>query len=300
MRKKFLTKLGILGLTVIFLLSMSSYIQSKKKGKGAKKLYRISISINDTEAAGTTVPGFENLDNVDGEYYPYDIIVNDVPHPVYTSENSYFTCSPCTPTPWTRGYFYAEGNESEGYEIFRIDSKGRDTPGPFGEVAPLNMRINLLEDESIAIRLEECDFWHGEDPLHRCHGEINCDRGPGFFILTIFEREPDPDPNNEEISVYWAFDYEQVPPGETAKGPKKFGRGWRIYSIRQPGKYVHMTEPFPEVALNNVGDTWWTDVIGKFVLFHDGRACIGGEEGVNSTKELIGDFNIRIFIERVQ
>jgi len=266
MRNKLIKKLAIVGLAAIFLLSMSSYGPAQKGSKGGKggkeppELYKVSISINIDSETGLKYPGIENQDR-DGN-----------------------------PVCGSLGYFYAEKVKGGRNVILNIESEGSDTPGPADtsyELAPLNMRVNLPE-EDILITLENCNFYHvGEQ--EECHGEIG-----GYFpgkIFIRFLKTYDGPGEKGDIGIRWWLDSERL--------SKKNWRGWLIYSLPyEESPLVYTTNPNPPEGLSVEGPAWETDVRGPFVLQHDGLACNAPED--MWAREVLPDFNIHLTIERVQ
>jgi hypothetical protein len=185
------------------------------------------------------------------------------------------------------GHFYAESQGGKN-DLLKIESEGSATPGLDGEVAPLNMWVTTGIETPIY--LEECLFNDG------CHSENEYSK-----IVIRFLTSQDMDGTDPDIVIHLWVDYEKVPSNET-KGSKKLVRGFRLRTLMpyDEGDYPLPTssELFPEGGLD-IGGTFWTDVTGNFVLLHDGKACPGGIEGEDFL-EVLEDFNIRLFIERVQ
>jgi hypothetical protein len=192
------------------------------------------------------------------------------------------------PVCGSKGYFYAEKEKSGRNVILIIKSQGSDTPGPapYYEVAPLNMRVNLPGEED-PITLENCDFYHGGEQ-HECHGEIG-GYLPGQIFITILKTYDGPGENGD-IGIRWWLDSERL--------SKKNWRGWLIYSLPyEELPLVYTTNPNPP-EFKAVGDSWQTDVIGPFVLQHDGLACDAPED--MWSREVLEGFDIHLKIERVR
>lgn len=264
---KLFSKLGILMLAVIFLMSMVSYSIPQGKGKGkdkpdkpgkpgggdAPEIYKVTISINgDSPGFETGTCGFDN-------------------------------------------YFYAVGKK--GKYLLDLESDGILTPGPTGEPAvPLTMWVNTGIGD---ITLEGCTFYdescHGNLPGRNTQfpDEFNNEYQPemeGIYIR--FLKSQDSYGPQEDIRIRWHLD--MVP------GPKKHGVGWHLHS--RYGEYgldtVISTTLFPSEGLE-VGEWWWTDVEGTFRLLHDGIG-LGDDYDPANNDILLEGFSIHLIIERVQ
>jgi len=247
MREKLINKRAILLLAAIFILSMSSYAPPQK-GKGGK-------------------------DKGPPELYKVTISINYDGPGIET-----LGCG-------SKGYFYAEKVKSGKNLILNIESEGSDTPGPNGEVAPLNMRVNL-PGEVNPITLENCNFYHGGQ--NECHGEIG-GYLPGKIFIRFLKTYDGPGEKGD-IGIRWWLDSERL--------SKKNWRGWLIYSLPyEESPLVYTTNQNPP-EFKAVGDSWQTDVIGPFVLQHDGLACDAPED--MWSREVLEGFSIRLTIERVR
>jgi len=260
MRKKFFIKLGVLGLAAIFLLSMSSYGPAQKGGKGGKGGKEPPELYKVTISINGDAPGIETLDMGLG-------------------------CG--------SGYFYAEREGGKNL-LLHIVSQGSKTPGPNGEPAgDLNMwvKTGVLGNN---ITLENCTFSDGgSDP---CHGETGYSPGEIFFrFLTSYDGPGE----NEDIQIRWWLDFTEVQLNKKKTG----GRGWNLYSLMYDegtylDQYVISSNPNPPIGMEVGDDPWETDVIGPFVLHHDGKACLGDEDMYN--REVLEGFDIHLTIQRVR
>lgn len=268
MKDRPINKLGILMLAVIFLLSMASYSIAQ------------GITVQGKAKKPPKPPELPEL-------YKVTIIINNDGPGIET-----LGCE-------SVGYFYAE-RLSDRNLILNLESKGSDTPGPNGdEVAPLNMLVMTGIDDPIW--LENCYFSDG------CHGET--DDSPGKIFIRILQTY-DGDGPNEDIQIRWWADFENVIVNVGKKKEKITQAGWNIYSLMYDeghylGQYIISTNPnapdelAPPEAPGLPGDTWVTNVIGPFVLHHDGIACDGAPEDMWNRQVLPG-FNIQLTIERVR
>lgn len=247
MTDKFINNRTILLLAAIFLLNMSSYAptQGDKGGKDKGPAELYEVTMS-INGGG---PGIETLG-----------------------------CE-------SVGHFYAESMKLGKNLILNIESKGSETPGPEGELAPLNMRVSL-PGEMDPITLENCQFYHGGQ--NECHGEFG-----GYLPGKIFIRIPktyDGPGENGDIHIRWWLDSEKL--------SKKIWRGWLIYSLPyEESPLVYTTNPNPP-DFKAVGDSWETDVIGPFVLQHDGLACDAPED--MWSREVLEGFDVHLEIVRVQ
>jgi hypothetical protein len=286
MREKLITKLGILLLAAIFLLSMASYstAQGKKKKPGgddrSAELYKVTISINDT-LNEKNVPGLENADMINDSTDPPQFPLPDLNFFPIFCQDSYSS----------QGYFYAEKQGGKN-DLLKIESEGSATPGPDDD--PIGGDLDMwvkMGSTSPSIILEGCPFQDG------CHLENKYSK-----IIIRFLTSQDGEGLDPDIVIHLWIDYEDVPADEIKKGRKKYVRGMRLRTLMpyDEGDYLlpFSTNLFPKDGLG-VGGTFWTDVIGAFVLLHDGMACPDGIEGEDFL-QVLENFNIRLFIERVR